>query len=237
MLPAVQITLPAGLHLTVAMHPLVTLLAVLAATVFVARRAAEARLAWLAPIAATVVLGGARVLYHRVDGGSWFGVGGLASMGGVAAGLAAAPVLARVGGVSVPVLLDALVPAALLALGVGRIGCFLGGCCYGTPTALPWGVVFPDLGGPARHPLQLYSAVADLAIVCAVGRCSAPPGVMAARALAAFAAVRFGLETLRDAATTDTLTGTGLTLPQALCVVLLLGASYSSLLTAKGDSG
>jgi len=237
MLPTVQVALPAGLHLTVAMHPLVTLLAVLVATAFVARRAAETRLAWIAPIAAIVVLGGARALYHRLDGGSWLGVGGLASMGGVAAGLVAAPLLARVGGVSVPVLLDALVPAALLALGIGRIGCFLGGCCYGAPTALPWGVVFPDLGGPAHHPLQLYSAATDLAIVCIVGRCSVRPGVVAARTLAAFAAARFGLETLRDAATTDTLAGTGLTLPQVLCVVLLLGASYPSLLTAEGNSG
>jgi prolipoprotein diacylglyceryltransferase len=237
MLPMLQVMLPAGLRLTVAVHPLVTLLAVLVATAFVARRAAEARLAWLAPIAAVVVLGGARALYHLLDGGRWFGLGGLASMGGVVAGLMAAPLLARVGGVTVPALLDALVPAALLALGIGRIGCFLGGCCYGAPTALPWGIVFPDVGGPARHPLQLYSAAADLAIVYAVGRCSAPPGVVAARTLVAFAAVRFGLETLRDAATTDTLAGTGLTLPQALCVVLLLGASYSSLLTAKGDSG
>src|SRR2546426_6396013 len=36
------------------------------------------------------------------------------------------------------------------------------GCCYGCPSAVPWAVVFPDLGPPARHPLQLYSAASDL---------------------------------------------------------------------------
>ena len=32
--------------------------------------------------------------------------------------------------------------------------CFVGGCCYGTPTDLPWGVDFGD--GLRRHPTQLY---------------------------------------------------------------------------------
>jgi len=47
-----------------------------------------------------------------------------------------------------------------------RLGCFLGGCCYGRPTSLPWGVVFPQGSEPAArwgfgvpiHPTQLYEA-------------------------------------------------------------------------------
>jgi phosphatidylglycerol:prolipoprotein diacylglycerol transferase len=46
------------------------------------------------------------------------------------------------------------VPAAV-AIGIGRIACFVGGCCYGAPTALPWGVYFPPELQP-RHPTQLY---------------------------------------------------------------------------------
>ena len=223
MMPEVHVALPAGLHVTIAMHPLGTLLAVLAATWFVAQRTGDARLAWVAPLAGVVVLGGARTFYWLSDGGGWLGVGGLASMGGVLAGLAAARPLAWLAGIPTAALLDALVPAALLALGAGRIGCFLGGCCYGAPTTLPWGVVFPGLGGPPRHPLQLYSAAIDLAIVGAVCRRPAMPGVTAARALAAFAAARVALETLRDVATTDVVPHLGLTVPQVLCVVLLLG--------------
>jgi phosphatidylglycerol:prolipoprotein diacylglycerol transferase len=30
-----------------------------------------------------------------------------------------------------------------LGYGITRIGCFLNGCCYGKPTGLPWGIVFP----------------------------------------------------------------------------------------------
>ena len=46
------------------------------------------------------------------------------------------------------------VPAAV-AIAIGRLACFVGGCCYGKPTALPWGVAFPQVEG-LRHPTQLY---------------------------------------------------------------------------------
>lgn len=45
------------------------------------------------------------------------------------------------------------VPVAA-SIAVGRLACFVGGCCYGTPTSLPWGVRFSD--GIPRHPTQLY---------------------------------------------------------------------------------
>ena len=45
------------------------------------------------------------------------------------------------------------VPVAA-AVAVGRLACFVGGCCYGIPTSLPWAVDFGD--GVPRHPTQLY---------------------------------------------------------------------------------
>ena len=47
-----------------------------------------------------------------------------------------------------------------LALAVGRWGCFFNGCCYGTPTDLPWGVDFGD--GVRRHPTQIYESLFHL---------------------------------------------------------------------------
>ena len=44
-------------------------------------------------------------------------------------------------------------PAIALAMGIGRIGCFLTGCCYGIKTSLPIGVDFGD--GVSRIPTQL----------------------------------------------------------------------------------
>jgi phosphatidylglycerol:prolipoprotein diacylglycerol transferase len=54
------------------------------------------------------------------------------------------------------------------AVAIGRLGCFVAGCCYGTPTTLPWGVVFDRVDSSPRHPTQLYEfafhAVAAVAL-------------------------------------------------------------------------
>jgi phosphatidylglycerol:prolipoprotein diacylglycerol transferase len=57
------------------------------------------------------------------------------------------------------------VPAAV-AVSIGRLSCFAAGCCYGTPTTLPWGVHFQlaDGGLVARHPTQLYESAFHLLI-------------------------------------------------------------------------
>jgi len=54
-----------------------------------------------------------------------------------------------------------IIPAAALMHAVGRVGCFLGGCCYGRPSDVPWAVRLP--GHPeAVHPTQLYEALLNL---------------------------------------------------------------------------
>jgi len=62
---------------------------------------------------------------------------------------------------------DCVAPGLALAQGLGRIGCFLAGCCWGTPTQFPVGVVFTSeqahqiTGVPLYvklHPTQLYEA-------------------------------------------------------------------------------
>lgn len=60
--------------------------------------------------------------------------------------------------------LDAFAMAICLGLAVGRLGCLLGGCCFGIPTKMPWGVVLVNesaLG--ALHPAPLYES---LILVC-----------------------------------------------------------------------
>ncbi len=47
------------------------------------------------------------------------------------------------------------IPLLALGHGIGRIGCFLAGCCYGTHCELPWAI---ELNGISRHPVQLYEA-------------------------------------------------------------------------------
>ena len=54
------------------------------------------------------------------------------------------------------------VPVAV-GVAIGRVACFIGGCCYGTPTSLPWGICFAKSGDSLpRHPTQLYEAAFHL---------------------------------------------------------------------------
>ena len=69
---------------------------------------------------------------------------------------------------------DLFAPGIALGHVVGRLGCLLAGCCYGTPTTLPWAITFTNplaaanvgtpLGVPL-HPTQLYDAGAELLIL------------------------------------------------------------------------
>jgi phosphatidylglycerol:prolipoprotein diacylglycerol transferase len=53
-----------------------------------------------------------------------------------------------------------------LAMAIGRLGCFFNGCCYGTPTDLPWAVTFQVRGQPLLcHPTQLYESLFHLVMV------------------------------------------------------------------------
>lgn len=58
--------------------------------------------------------------------------------------------------------------APVLSLGylIGRLGCFLNGCCYGKFCELPWAVKFIDDNGSflPRHPTQLYAMISEAVI-------------------------------------------------------------------------
>ena len=81
----------------------------------------------------------------------------------------------------IPVLpmLDIIAVTAVIVHGCGRIGCFMAGCCHGTPTDHVWGVTFTDPSCQADplntplHPTQLYSffmLVIILVILLQMGR-------------------------------------------------------------------
>jgi phosphatidylglycerol:prolipoprotein diacylglycerol transferase len=215
----------AGTQVSCSSHALAVAVGIALGALVARRRAREPALVALAvPAAASAALLGARALFVALHGGRGVpATGGLASTGGIAAGLAATWLVARVCRRAPGPLLDAIVPAGLLALAVGRVGCFLAGCCWGRPTALPWGVVFPEVGPPPRHPLQLYSAAADLLVLACLPRRVRVPGLIACRGCAGFGLVRAALELLRDAGATDFLAA-GVTLPEVFALALTAGA-------------
>lgn len=60
---------------------------------------------------------------------------------------------------------DTFAAPVAVAVGIGRLACFVAGCCFGTPTSLPWGCRFPTAGDDLpRHPTQLYEAAFHFAM-------------------------------------------------------------------------
>ena len=100
----------------------------------------------------------------------------------------------------------ASIPAAATYV-VGRVGCFLNGCCAGFQTSCPSGVHFPsDPHGVFRHPTQLYYSaisvgiVADLFLVERRMRRSGRPqgAVLWPIFMVLFGAMRLGVDMLRE---------------------------------------
>ncbi len=126
---------------------------------------------------------------------------------------------------------DILAPGFAIGYAVGRIGCFLNGCCYGNACAYPWGVVFPDAGPIHRHPTELYATAMNLvffAILDRMSRKRLKPGVMFHSYLLMYCIGRFIEEQFRKGATAD-LFMYGLTQAQAfivLCVPFILYFLY-----------
>jgi len=63
---------------------------------------------------------------------------------------------------------DVFAPALALAHGFGRIGCFLGGCCYGieVPSSHPFGVSYPSHFSHHVSPELSYLAIQPIETVC-----------------------------------------------------------------------
>jgi phosphatidylglycerol:prolipoprotein diacylglycerol transferase len=134
--------------------------------------------------------------------------GGLTLYGGVFVGIAAGLYAAQHWRQPMWRVADAITPAVALGNVLGRIGCFLNGCCYGKPTKLPWGVVFPpdsfaglEYGALPVHPSQLYFAAANLVLFGVVwflrGRLRTN-GVLLWTYMALFGLVRIPLDATRS---------------------------------------
>jgi len=132
-----------------------------------------------------------------------FNQGGLVWYGGLIGVILAILLYTRLRKMPILHFMDVLSPAAALGLGIGRIGCFLAGCCYGSVTRLPWAVHFPlshETHGLPVHPVQLYETVL-MGLTCLVllklGEKPRPAGFIAFLFLMSTSLVRFLLEYLR----------------------------------------
>jgi len=104
--------------------------------------------------------------------------------------------------------MDFMIVGLPLGHALGRIGCFLAGCCYGKPTTMPWGVTFTDphslvpdhLLGVALHPTQLYESALNLLLFIFLHFSYKKPhkdGKILAQYLVFYGLMRFSIEFFR----------------------------------------
>lgn len=132
----------------------------------------------LSLLAVVVSIGGAKLLTVAVNwsryGSRAFALGlssaDAAVLGGIAAAILVCWLYARRRGMPLRRTADALAPALALFSSVAAIGCLEAGCGYGTPTRLPWAIVFtgPSVSGAPvgvpLHPTPLYFALVEFCL-------------------------------------------------------------------------
>jgi phosphatidylglycerol:prolipoprotein diacylglycerol transferase len=110
--------------------------------------------------------------------------GGIVLYGSIMGGTAAFFVYRAVRPFPLRAYLDVIAPSLAVGIALGRLGCFLNGCCYGDLCpGLPWGVAFPRYSPPWTaqvgagligqsagwslpvHPTQLYSTLDALVLL------------------------------------------------------------------------
>ena len=136
---------------------------------------------------------------------------------------------------------DLFAPGVALGHGIGRLGCFSAGCCWGKPTSLPWAVTFTSkdtttgvpLGIPL-HPTQLYEAFAE-GIICLILigqlRRGHRTGQVIGMYLLLYGMVRFAVEFLREHDESNPFGGP-FVLEQWISLAVAVGGAW--LLTRRG---
>jgi phosphatidylglycerol:prolipoprotein diacylglycerol transferase len=145
-----------------------------------------------------------------------FWQGGLVYYGGIILGVLCAILFLKIRRLNIWKITDICAPSLAIGQAVGRIGCFLNGCCFGRPVS--WGIKFPpgsmtsyeqfsqgliksvnEYSLPV-HPTQLYSsfnALIIFLILIMVRRKEGFKGKLFWLYLLLYAITRFGIEFLR----------------------------------------
>ena len=158
--------------------------------------------------------------------------GGMVYLGGYLGAMVGAIVYLRYRGLAMGPYFDLFGPAVPFAAALGRLGCVLNGCCYGTPTSLPWAISFPTRGGwsEPRHPTQIYEMIllVTIAIVLHVYyQRNRVPGMVMVGYGYLYSIERFAIEFIRGESEHESyLFGTTLAQTTSIFVVLLTAAYH-----------
>ena len=146
-------------------------------------------------------------IINPFNSGMYFGIAGLNLQGGFVLALIAGWIYLRRRKLPLAATLDAVVPAVAFGIFLTRIGCYLNGCCFGTPTDSFLGVQFPEnspawyaFGEAHVHPTQLYSSAYGLllfVLLLWINRRRYAPGFATGIFLMVEAGFRFAIESMR----------------------------------------
>ena len=96
---------------------------------------------------------------------------------------------------------DFIAPLVPLGLGAGRLGNFINGELWGSPTDLPWGMVFPFVDALPRLPSMLYELLLEVVVLFAVlwlySRKPRPTMAISGLFLLCYGIFRFAVEFVR----------------------------------------
>jgi len=159
--------------------------------------------------------------------------GGMTFYGGLGGGILAGVLACRAKGMNVADMADLAAVSFPLGYFLGRIGCFLNGCCFGGVCDLPWAVQFHKPDGsltPPSHPAQLYSAFISVFIYLALlplERHRKFRGQVMLAYIFLYGIYRFFIEFVREGVTADPSGIGALTQGQVASLLLSFGAAVA----------
>jgi len=107
--------------------------------------------------------------YYRIHAQDIFKIweGGLVFYGGFILAFFVAMWFMRKNGLPVWKVADIMAPSVALGIALGRIGCFLNGCCYGA-LSKQWGISFPGKDNPPVFAQQVADGLISPAAACSL---------------------------------------------------------------------
>ena len=162
-----------------------------------------------------------------ISGWTW----GYTSIGAVAGVALTLVLVARLHRLPLGLVLDVAGPTVFVASILGRVACFLNGCCFGSPCSLPWAVSFTTGAGSmesavARHPVPVYEILLSGTFLVLLPvwqkrwRLVVGSGSVFFVCIAMYMGTRLTLETLRAGHSSPVLAA-GLTYTQWVCAPAL----------------
>jgi len=168
--------------------------------------------------------------FYSQNPGQIIGASGLTIYGAVLGAALGVWVYSRISKQSFGYLADVLAPGIILAQAIGRVGCLLNGCCYGTETDIFCAVIYSHPGsfapvGVPVHPTQIYEIIFNLLLFVLLLRLKdrfKPDGSLFVIYLGLYSIWRFSISFVRE--------GTpflfGMQQAQVIALVVVLVALY-----------